>query len=51
MSFCDLNHILRFIVKWTQNGPDFILYNHQAPHDCGTSRWDWVLAARTVCDT
>jgi len=32
-SFCDFIHILRFVGSWTQNGPTFILHNHQAPYE------------------
>jgi hypothetical protein len=46
-----LIHIRRFVGQWTQNGPAFILYNQQAPHEWGALRQDIVLTLGTVCNT
>jgi len=49
-SACDLIHTLRFVGQWIRNGAAFILHNNRAPHDCGASRRDSVLAVMTVCN-
>jgi hypothetical protein len=50
-SSCDLIHTVRFLGEWTQNGPVFVLHNHQASYEWGASRRYIALAVRTVCHT
>jgi hypothetical protein len=50
LSSCDLIHNLQFVAQWIQNGPAFILHNHQDSHELGASRQNLGLGVRTVCN-